>query len=130
MQCTTNKTPSQLNAAVSRGARNRSHSVPGIIPDESSNIFGPFERPKAHIRHEACMARWQQHQSQQRGQLINRHQGSALKYHGFADSQIGTRHQPIIGQARDTQIRAAPAPDVELTVTCVDINCSAHDLGA
>ncbi len=62
--------------------------------------------------------------------MINRYQGSALKYHGFADSQIGTRHQPIIGQEWDTQIRAAPAPDVELPVTRVDINCSAHDLGA
>ncbi len=138
MQRTTNKTtrvnqtaaPRQLNAAVSSGAKNRSHSVPGVIRLEISNIFGPFERPKAHIRHDARQARWQQCQSQQRGQLINRHQGSSLKYHGFADSQIGTRHQPIIGQARDTQIRAAPAPDVELTVSHVYINFSAHDLGA
>ncbi len=127
VQRTTNKTthvnqsadPRQLNAAVSSGARNISHSVPGVIPVESSNIFGPFERPKAHIRHDACQARWQQRQSQQQGQLINRHQDSVLKYHGFADSQIGTRHQPINGQARDMQIRAAPAPDVELTVTPV-----------
>ncbi len=52
--------------------------------------------------------------------MINRHQGSALKYHGCTDSQIGIRHQPIIGQARDRQIRAAPAPDVELTFTHVE----------
>ncbi len=120
-----------MNAAVSSGARNRSCPVPGvIIPVGSSNIVGHFERPKVHIQHDARQARWQQCQSQQRGQLISRHQGSALKYHGFADSQIGTRHQPIIGQARDMQIRVALAPDVELTVTCVDINCSKHDLRA
>ncbi len=62
VQSTTNKTTSvnqsaatrQLNAAVSSGAWNKSHSVPVvIIPVGSSNIFDPFERPKAHIRHDA-----------------------------------------------------------------------------
>ncbi len=62
--------------------------------------------------------------------MNSRHKGSALRHQGYADNQFGSSHQPIIGQARDMQIKAAPAPDVELTVTHFDINYSTHDLGA
>ncbi len=38
--------------------------------------------------------------------MSSRHQRSALRHHGYADNQFGSRHQPIIGQARDMQLRA------------------------
>ncbi len=66
--------------------------------------------------------------------LQNNHQqglqASVPRQSFSGNNQFGSRRQPIIGQARDTGIRAVPAPDVELTVTRIDINCSQQELGA
>ncbi len=95
----------QLQAAQLLG-RGRANSE----PDGTSNQ-APFYRPKDQLRRE----RNKKHLQQPKGRPP-------------PASQVGTRIQPIIGQAKDTLIRAAPAPDVELTVTRVDSNCSLKNL--
>ncbi len=105
----------------------------------SVSVSGSFKRPKAHVRHDVHRARWQQCQGQQGsrfrqpGYTNNHQQGlqASVQRQSFSgDNQFGSRRQSIIGQARDTGIRAVPAPDVELTVTQIDINSSQQDLGA
>ncbi len=91
------------------------------------------------MRQDVYQARWKQRQGQQGsgfcqpGSTNNYQQGlqASVPRQSFSgNNQFGSCRQPIIGQARDTGIRAVPAPDVELTVTRVDINCSQQDLGA